>query len=145
MSFLEVTERYVGKVALPERDLPVALAEASRRIGVRCVQTGAASAPRFAVLAREPVVAVYCEASLTKMLAALGVPFEETDRFPNVDLVTTYDGRPYFDSAVEDGVTYASPVQSYLELMAGDKRQRESAAQVRDRITRRVTQYREAP
>lgn len=141
----KAAERYVGKVALPERDLPVAMAEASRQIGARFVLTGAASAARYAVFAREPVVAAYCEVSPAKLLAALDVPIEETDRFPNVDLVTTYDRRPYFDSAVEDGVTYASPVQAYLELMAGDKRQRESAAQVRDRVVRRITDYREEP
>ncbi len=141
----KVAERYIGKIALSERQLPEVLAAAAKRIGSRFVLTGAASASPYAVLAREPVVAAYCEASPTNLLDAIEARAEKTDRFPNVDLTTTYDGRPYFDSATDNDVTYASPVQSYLELMAGDKRQRESATQVRDRILHRVAEYREVP
>ena len=107
--------------------------------------TGAASAARYSVLAREPIVAAYCSAAPKDLLSALGVKFEETDRFPDIDLTYTGEELPYFDSAGQDGVEYASPVQAYLELMSGDKRQRESAEQVRDYILRRVREYREAP
>jgi len=36
-------------------------------------------------------------------------------------------------------------VQTYLELMSGDKRQRGTAGQVREYVLRRVREYREAP
>jgi hypothetical protein len=141
----KAVERFVGNVALGERELAPALKKGAQRIGARLVFTGAASAPRYSVLAREPVVAAYCDVAPNDLLSAAAVTFEETDRFPNVDLTWTRDGLPYFDTAVDDGVPSASPVQSYLELMAGDKRQRETAAQVRDYVLRRVREYRESP
>jgi len=137
----KVVDRYVGKVALNESELIQALGRSEARL----VLTGAASAARYSVLAREPIVAAYCTVAPKDVLSALGANFEETDRFPNVDLAFTRDGLPYFDSATEDGVPYASPVQTYLELMSGDKRQRGTAGQVREYVLRRVREYREAP
>jgi hypothetical protein len=98
----------------------------------------------YSVLAREPVVAAYCSSAPNNLLSALGLKFEVTDRFPNVDLTCTSEELPYFESIEQDGVDYASPVQTYLELMSGEKRQREAAIQVREYILRRVREYREA-
>lgn len=137
----KVAERYVGKIALDERELPKALTEAANRIGAQLLLAGTASAARYSVLAREPVVTVYCNVAPKAILSAVGAPFEETDRFPNVDLMYTEDSPPYFESAKEGGVRYASPVQAYLELMAGDKRQRETADQIREYLLRRVREY----
>lgn len=139
----KVVERWVGKVTVGERELPKALATAARRVGSRLLLTGSASATRYSVLGREPVVAVYCAATPRNILSATGTKFEETDRFPNVDLTCTEDGPPYFESVSQDGVEYASPVQAYLELMSGDKRQRETAEQVREYVLTRVGKYRE--
>lgn len=139
----KILERFVGKVALSEGELPRALANAARRIGSRFVMTGAASADRYSVLAREPVVAAYCASTPTELLTALKVEFEQTDRFPNIDLICTEDSPTYFESVSQKGVEYASPVQTYLEMMSGDKRQRETAEQVREYILRRIREYRE--
>jgi hypothetical protein len=139
----KVAERYIGKIRFEERGLPKALNDGAQRIGAKLVLTGAASAGRYAVLAREPVVAGYCTAKPKDVLAAVGAKFEETDRFPNVDLICTRDGPPYFEPVLDGGVAYASPVQAYLELMAGDKRLRETAEQVREYILRRVHSNRE--
>jgi hypothetical protein len=140
----KVIERRIGKLTISsERELPQAVMEGARRIGANLILTGAASASRYSVLAREPIVAVYCNVSPTDVLAAVGGRFEETDRFPNVDLIHTEDRPPYFDAATEGGIGYSSPVQAYLELMAGgDKRQRETADQVRQYVLRRVREYR---
>ena len=139
----KVAGRWVGKVIADETELPKKLADAARRVGSRVMATGAASAARYSVLGREPIRAVYCTAVPNEVLSASGAKFEETDRFPNVDLTYTHEATPYFESTSEDGVEYASPVQAYLELMAGDKRQRESAGQVREYVLRRVGEYRE--
>jgi len=58
----------------------------------------------------------------------------QTDRFPNLEIVETETEFFYFDSRKEKGFFWASPVQVYLELMTGDKRDRETAEQVRDFI-----------
>jgi hypothetical protein len=91
------------------------------------------------------LVSAYCGAAPSDLLVALGVRFEETDRFPNVDLMSTDDSLPFFEPMSDAGASYASPVQAYLELMAGDKRQRESSDQVREYVLRRVREYREKP
>jgi hypothetical protein len=139
----KIVERYVGKVEIAEGELSKRLAEGALRIGSRLQITGAASAANYSVLAREPVVAAYCSASPREVLSTLRVKFEETDRFPNVDLISTEDGPTYFEPVEKAGVQYASPVQAYLELMSGDKRQRETAEQVREFIVSRVRDYRE--
>jgi hypothetical protein len=59
------------------------------------------------------------------------IPGNQGDRFPNLELVETEDETVYFDARKKEDFWWASPVQVYLELMAGDKRDRETAEQVR--------------
>jgi hypothetical protein len=101
--------------------------------GVRVAASGLTSLPRYAVMAREPKVQVYCD-SIRGALDLLGTRIRETPRFANVELLQTSDTFVYFDPRVVKGVPWASPVQVFLELMSGDKRDRETADQVRDRI-----------
>ena len=130
--------RYVGKVNLSERELQTALADTARRIGARFALTGAASATKYAVMAREPVVTAYCDCPPEELLAALTQQAERTTRFPNLDLRWTRDASAYFDLLTDVDVPYASPVQAYLELMSGDKRQQETAEQIRAYVLRRA-------
>jgi hypothetical protein len=58
----------------------------------------------------------------------------QTDRFPNLELLETEDETAFFDPRYEGAFWWASPAQVYLELMAGDKRDRETAEQVRSTI-----------
>ena len=90
--------------------------------------TGLASVARYAVMQREDVLSVYCPrvADLRERL-----PGKETDQFANVELIESDQQPLYFDTREEDGFRWASPVQTYLELMAGDKRDQETAEQVR--------------
>ncbi len=60
----------------------------------------------------------------------------ETDQFPNVELIETDDQTLFFDARAEDGIPWASPLQTYLELMAGDKRDQEAAQQVESLLLR---------
>jgi hypothetical protein len=129
-------ERYVGKIALGERELERKLADAARSQGLRFVLTGTASTSNYAVLGREPVVAAYCDESPERLLSALGIRVEQTERFPNLDLTWTDEATVYFDPQPRSDVPFASPVQVYLELMTGDKRQRETAEQVRQYVLR---------
>jgi hypothetical protein len=136
--FPAVESRFVGRVELSENELQAATATAGARLGARLVFSGQTSAPKYAVLAREPVVVAYCDRSPDDIIAAMSIKAERTDRFANLDLRQTDNTAVFFDAASEKVVTYASPVQSYLELMAGDKRQQETAQQVRDFILRRI-------
>ncbi|WP_425613850.1 hypothetical protein NA78x_003694 [Anatilimnocola sp. NA78] len=103
------------------------------------VATGLSSVTRYATMQREEVLSIYCP-QLQAVRAAIGG--RETNRFPNLELIETTEQSLYFD-ARQDGEPplaapfyWASPTQTYLELMHGDKRDRETADQVRDNILR---------
>ena len=115
----KVTGRFVGKSevsfeTLQSRGLPV-------------IRTGIGSATRYAALARESTLTVYTT-SLEGLMK--GVEATATNRFPSLEVLETSDPTVYFDA--RDG--FASPIQSYLEMRAGDERLRQSAGQVRERI-----------
>jgi hypothetical protein len=126
-----VRERVVGRIEMGERELQKALVSAARKNTSKLVMAGAASASQYAVLAREPVVTAYCSSPPDEFLPSLSASVRRTDRFPNLELIQTTDARVYFDTITRGEVPYASPVQAYLELASGDKRQRETAEQVR--------------
>ena len=92
--------------------------------------TGSSSAGQYAVMAREPIQSLYCS-NLERLLKRLGPDLEETSRFPNIELLETDEDFVYFD--MRDNLA-ASPVQTYLELMQGDKREQETAEQLRKAI-----------
>jgi len=81
-------------------------------------------------MAREPIQSFYCS-NLEGLLKQFGSDLEETSRFPNVELLETEEEFVYFDR--RDNLV-ASPVQTYLELMQGDKREQETAEQLRKAI-----------
>jgi hypothetical protein len=100
----------------------------SKDLGLPVVAAGTSSVNQYAVMPRGDVLSVYCP-RLEPMLERL--PGSREDRFPNLELVETEDETVYFDARQEKGFWWASPVQVYLELMAGDKRDRETAEQVK--------------
>lgn len=106
------------------------LFDEAERASVRAVVSGASSVGRYAVMAREDRIRIYCD-NIDTFVRTAGGFFGETSRFSNLELIETRDDFVYFDARPEAGVWYACPVQAYLELMAGDKRDRETAAQVR--------------
>jgi hypothetical protein len=81
-------------------------------------------------MAREPIQSFYCS-NLESLLKRLGPDLEETSRFPNIEFLETEEDFVYFDT--RDKLT-ASPLQTYLELMQGDKREKETAEQLRETI-----------
>jgi len=130
----DIEERYRGRCDLPGDEITRKLtAAASGRKG-KVILTGAASADKYAVTAREPVVSLYTSLSPSELLAGSSVAIKKTDRFFSLEILRTADGRVFFDPRIEDGLPYASPVQTYLELVSGDKRQKDAAEQVRRNI-----------
>ena len=106
------------------------LAEWEKKSGGRIVATGTSSAEAYAVMAREPMLSFYCS-DIDGIVQSLGDDLRETDRFANVTLLESQDEFVYFDR--RPGLR-ASPIQSYMELLTGDKREQETAAQVRQWI-----------
>lgn len=117
------------RVKLPVEDdrvMEVVRREALR-LGMPWSLSGLSSVSRYAVMQRGEMVSVYCP-RVDQLLA--GMDASETNRFPNLELIECEDERMYFDCNELDGIPWASPVQTYLELMQGDKRDRETAQQV---------------
>lgn len=99
------------------------------------VATGLSSVSRYATMQREEVLSLYCPQMNRVQTAIAG---RETDRFPNLELVEASEQPLYFDARRDAEFLWASPVQTYLELMRGDKRDRETAEQVRAYILGRI-------
>jgi hypothetical protein len=63
--------------------------------------------------------------------------FEETSRFPNVEFLETNDPTVYFDRRKPGPIPFISPLQAYLELSKGGKREQEAAEPLRADILAR--------
>jgi len=107
----------------------------SQEIDAPIVTTGASSVGQYAVMQRGDLFSVYCP-SLEMLVERL--PGSRTDRFPNLEIIEADDETVYFDAREDDKFLWASSVQVYLELMAGDKRDKEIAEQVRSLILKDV-------
>ena len=109
-----------------------ALAESTQKASLPAMVTGLSSTNRYAVMQRGDVLQVYCP-NVTQLLEQSLLV--ETERLPDIELLEVSDEAVFFDSRNEEsGVMFASPVQTYLELMSGDKRDKETAEQVKDFI-----------
>ena len=97
------------------------------------VASGLSSVTRYAVMARDDMLTFYCP-RLDELTSKLGGV--EANQFPNLELIETDEQPLFFDSRWEDNLEWASPLQTYLELMAGDKRDKETAEQVKSLLLR---------
>ncbi|KKM88502.1 hypothetical protein LCGC14_1258050 [marine sediment metagenome] len=126
-----IAERFRGRCALPREEVIRRLTASASDEKGKLILTGAASSEKYATMAREPEVSLYTTRSPQSLLEVADLDVKETDRFANVEILRTDDARAFFDPRVEDGVPYASPIQTWLELASGDKRQKDAAKQVR--------------
>jgi len=60
-----------------------------------------------------------------------GVSYQEDERFPTIELVETDSKLPFFDRRFEEGTWWTSPLQEYLQLANGGKREEQAAAAIR--------------
>jgi len=123
-----ITKRVRVKVPEGAGEITQLLQKESQALGLPLVATGMSSVGRYAVMQRGDLFSIYCP-RLEMILEKL--PGDQADRFPNLELLETVDERVYFDGREEGNFWWASPVQVYLELIAGDKRDQETAQQVK--------------
>jgi len=126
----EPRAQITGKLSLGEKELKTILKDWRTETDGRTVRTGATSCGRYATMAREPISHYYCTDAVG-LAEHLGKTFLTTDRFANTQLLEVDDASVYFDP--RDSID-ASPLQAYLELMTGDKRERETAAPIGQQI-----------
>ena len=127
----KIRERVSLKVTEGSATIQEILLRQSGQLNMPLVATGTSSVTRYAVMQRGDMLSVYCP-RLEMLLE--GLSGSQSDRFPNLELVETEDETVFFDALQEGDFWWASPVQVYLELMAGDKRDREIAEQVKSFI-----------
>ena len=99
------------------------------------VVAGASSVSVYAVMGTAGPISIYCPNPEGWLRL---VPGSRTDRFSSISVMQTEDALVYFDARREKGTVWASPIQTYLELMVGDKRDQETALQIKDLILRRL-------
>jgi hypothetical protein len=128
------------KVNLDGNALLKRLSELSGKIMVPIVATGLSSVSRYAIMQREEKLSVYCPRG--EELLSLLAP-TASSRFPNLEIIDTMDATAYFDAREEQGFMWASPVQTYLELMRGDKRDQEVAGQIKSFLLDQIGKARE--
>jgi hypothetical protein len=132
-----IRERVRLRVEAEGGALPGLLANLSRSLGLPLVATGLSSVVQYAAMQRGGLLSVYCP-RLEPFLERL--PGNHADRFPNLEMLETDDESLYFDARQEDDFLWSSPIQVYLELMAGDKRDRETAEQVQKLLLKNLAQ-----
>jgi hypothetical protein len=118
------------RLKIPKTDKPISklLSEQSQQLNLPLIASGTSSVTRYTVMQRGDLLTVYCP-DMDLLLERL--PGSQSDRFPNLELLETEDEPVYFDARQEDGFWWASPLQVYMELMAGDKRDQETADQLK--------------
>jgi hypothetical protein len=137
-----IKRRFTGQATQDVEGLLAGLVSAVQSGPTRLVLTGAYSSLRYSSMAREDTRSFYCT-SLDAVLQSLGPLVQESTSFPDIELLETEDETVYFDIRQVEQMPWASPVQSYLELMAGDKRDRHTAAALRDGILIQTSDPRE--
>lgn len=124
----EIKERARLKVPEGSGTIRELLRKQSQALSLPLIAAGLSSVTQYTVMQRGDVLSVYCP-RLDILLERLSG--SQSDRFPNLELLETEDETVYFDARQEGDFWWASPVQVYLELMAGDKRDQETAEQVK--------------
>lgn len=129
-----VSKRLTGKIKQEGVMLGLLQKQANRK-NLRFALTGSGSVLYYAAMAQGEIIKAYCD-DVDALLEEVG--FEETRTFPTVELFETNDMLAYFDVEYRDGFPIASQLQTYLELMKGDKRDQQTAVQLRERILSRL-------
>ena len=123
-----VKERVRLKISEENGKVLKLLSKLSQTLDLPLMASGTSSVAQYAVMQRGDLLSVYCP-KVEVLLERL--PGSQSDRFPNLELLAIEDETVYFDARQEGNFWWASPVQVYLELMAGDKRDQETAEQIK--------------
>ncbi|MFZ2658610.1 MAG: hypothetical protein WAX69_26995 [Victivallales bacterium] len=104
------------------------------RGGLNWVVSGETSARYFSSIGESGPWKVYVS-DMRKALENLEGTPEKVSHFADVELIYTNDPCVWFDTSQDaDGIIWASKIQTFLELMTGDARQREIAQSLRKKI-----------
>ena len=112
--------KLIGKTSLSGQEIWNRL-QAS---GLRVVTTGQGSAGHYRVLSGADTLSLYVE-EMDAVTSLLDI--KATQVFPNLELIEYRGEGVYFDAREVEGVLYASPIRTWLELATSGPREREAA------------------
>jgi len=120
-----VRNRMLGKVSLD----PQTVARINANASSAEIAYAADSPSQYTVLpSSDQVTAIYTD-SIPKLMA--GIPVDWTSRFPDIELKETSSLSVYYGRRLLTGGLYwTSPLQVYLELARGQKREKQAAEQI---------------
>ena len=128
----EITRRFIGKSRVSPEALLLGQAGWAAENDLSLCFTGVSSVRFYATMAQEETRSVYC-CDIASLLKHLGPDVQEQERFPNLELLQINSDVVYFDRRL---AAWASPLQTYLELATGGKREQETAEDVKALILR---------
>ena len=106
--------------------------------GLRWAVGGAASVARYASFAQGGPMRLMVS-NWAAGWSALRAEVEPVPSFADFELCQSDEAGFFFNSRVDEaGVRWASPIQTFLELQAGDARQQDAAGEVRRQILRSI-------
>lgn len=123
----------VTKTVTLSSEMPLAELAGNAPRNTPLVLSGRSSVGTYAVMGRTDWPVLFT-ANISSVLRKWGKKVEQTSRFVDFELQQTNDPTVFFDGRPRDGLSYASPVQVFLECSAGDKREQETSQQVKDLI-----------
>ena len=120
----------VSRAVTLSAKLPLAELLRAARLEMPLVLSGRSSITAYAVMGHPDPPILYTP-NIDVVLRNWGREVEETSRFVDLELRQTAEPTVYFDVRKQGGVPYSSPVQAVVECFAGDKRERETALEVK--------------
>ncbi len=125
--------RWRGKLCDPQEGLT----KMFRRANETPTRTVIEDPTRYTILPSAGQALTIWTESIEQLLQ--GVDGTETARFPTIELCESDDPTLYFDSRREGHIAWSSPLQVWLALQAGGKREQEAASELaKDLIHSRV-------
>ena len=128
-----ITHTWKGHVDLPTRELLPMLFQTAADKNISIAMTGIGSAAHYTNLSAGDISRIYAD-DIKPLL--LSLPIKPGERFANLEIQIPHDPVVYFDTERDaQGVLWASPIQTYLEMMQHrDARLEDSADSLRKDI-----------
>ena len=124
----EIRRRIIGKIGVT----PALLSGMNDNAASGKLLYAASGQTTFAVLpSSQPLVRIYTQ-DIKTLLGDCTI--EETNRFPDVELLETDDFTVFADRRLLNGYFVTSPLQVYLELVSGEKREKQAAEPIESRL-----------
>jgi hypothetical protein len=111
-------------------DLPLTIAKISENANENDISWAINEPNKYTVFPSAGVPTQIYTEDIAGLLSKIQI--EETGRFNNLELIETSDSIVYFDRRWElaDGAYFTSPLQTYLDLTTGGKREADAAEQI---------------